>query len=122
MDINEIRMRNYRDLLLRFKGMPENKGLPDHGMLKRFSEFTGVSARYFSHINNGRKNIGGKTARTIEEAFGLGRGWFDINHDEQIESASKSESEFLGMALSLYRQSPVEVQALLMQYMLNRGG
>lgn len=55
MDINEIRMRNYRDLLLKFRGMPENERLPDHGMLKRFAEFTGVSPRYYSHINNGRK-------------------------------------------------------------------
>ncbi len=118
MDINEIRMRNYLNLQVQFKMRPENKGLPDHGMLKRFAAFTDVSPRYYSHINNGRKNIGDKTARAIEKAFALEHGWFDRNHDENLNSVSTAESEFLSMALDLYRKSPVKLQALLMQYML----
>lgn len=119
MDINGIRLNNYRTLLLQFRAK-EDKTLPEHGLLTRFAEAAGVSARYLSHINNGRKNIGDGLARQMETAFSLRHGWMDNTHEAVSEGAPDAERQFINAATALYRESPVEAQAMLLQYMLGR--
>jgi hypothetical protein len=122
MDIAEIRLRNYKALKLLFRDRPDQQGKPQHGLLVRFSEAAGVNARYLSHIENGRKNIGDKLAREMEAGLGLEFGWMDHDHEVGAvqQAASPAEREFLELAQRLFRHSPVEAQALLMRYMADR--
>jgi len=120
MDINGIRRRNYETLMERFKARPEEQGMPVHGLLTRFAKHAGVSVRYLSHINNDRKNIGSSVARQLEAGFNLPIGWLDNDHEAEIESASDTEKEFAATALRLFRESPVDAQAMLMRYMMER--
>lgn len=121
MDINEIRLKNYRELLLRFRRMEEEQGLVgERGLLRRFGEFTRVSPRFLSHVNNGRKNIGDDTARAFEAAFKLPHGWVDHDHVTGPMLGGRGEKEFIELALMLYRQSPIDAQAALMRFMADR--
>lgn len=119
MEIHEIRKQNYRALLRQFRARTEEVNLPEHGMLKRFAEHAGVSARYLSHINNDRKHIGVTLARRMEVGLGLSRGWLDIHHADAVQP-SDGETEFLSVAQRLFRESPSDAQAMLMRYMLSR--
>ncbi len=119
MEIHEIRKQNYRALLQQFRARAEEVNLPEHGLLKRFAEHVGVSARYLSHINNDRKRIGVTLARQLEAGLGLGRGWLDTHHTDAAQP-SDGETEFLSVALRLFRESPADAQAMLMHYMLAR--
>ena len=119
MDINGIRLRNYRVLLLEFRARPDQAALPEHGLLTRFAAAAGVSPRYLSHINNGRKNIGDTVARQLESGFALPHGWMDNDHDPELTDEGP-EKEFLNAARQLYRESPLEAQAMLMRYMMER--
>ena len=122
MEISEIRMRNYKSLLLMFRDRPDQAGLPEHGLFTRFAEKAGVSARYLSHINNDRKNIGTATARRMEEGFNLPVGWMDNDHEGNSDTLTAAEREHVATSLKLFRESPIEAQAVLMQYMLGRLG
>ena len=120
MEISEIRMRNYKSLLLMFRDRPDQAGLPEHGLFTRFADKAGVSARYLSHINNDRKNIGTATARRMEAGFGLPVGWMDNDHEGNSDTLTAAEREHVATSLKLFRESPVEAQAVLMQYMMGR--
>ena len=117
MDINGIRLENYKRLLAEFQQRPDQAGLLNHGLIKRFAEHTGLSAKYLSHINNDRKNIGEAVARQMEAAFNKVHGWLDNLHDATLESAIQPEKELITTVLGLFRESPIEVQNLLMRYM-----
>lgn len=119
-DVNALRQRNYKALMLQFRQQEAAKGEPERGLLNRFGKFVGISPRYLSHINNSRKAIGAQTARQIEQAFGLPDGWMDHDHIGGSPTASRAKREFLELALQLYRQSPVEAQSLLLRYVADR--
>lgn len=120
MDVNEIRLRNYKVLLAQFRDRGLDRGEPERGVLNRFGEFSGVSPRYLSHVNNGRKQLGGDVCRRIEEAFRLPHGWMDNDHLGGPGAGTRSEREFLELALKLFRESPVDAQSVLLRYMADR--
>lgn len=120
MDINEIRMRNYKALLLQFRARPEEASLAQHGMFTRFADHAGVSARYLSHINNGRKNIGEDLSRQLEAGFGLPHGWMDNDHEAENMVTDDAERQFLATAMKVFRVSPLEAQSVLLRYMAER--
>lgn len=120
MDNIGIRLQNYRALLCEFTTRNDQIGLSNHGALTRFAKAGGLSARYLSHVNNGRKNIGNALARQLECGFGKPHGWLDQavhNAANSQNTQSANQSDFLAAASVLFRQSPVEVQSLLMRFM-----
>jgi hypothetical protein len=119
-DVNDVRLRNYKALILRFREKEAERGEPERGLLNRFGKFVQISPRYLSHVNNGRKAIGAQTARQIESAFGLPLGWMDHDHMAGPAPSSLAEREYLELALRLFRQSPVEAQSLLLKYVTER--
>jgi hypothetical protein len=120
MDINEIRMRNYRLLTQQYRTRALDRGEPERGLLNRFGEFTGVSPRYLSHVNNGRKHLGAETCRRMEQAFKLPHGWMDQDHLGSPAPGTRAEREYLELALKLFRESPLEAQGVLLRYMSDR--
>jgi hypothetical protein len=82
----------------------------------------GVSPRYPSHVNKGRKNLGDEVCRKFEVAHKLTFGWMDTSHDKSgvDGGVTGEESDFIALALKLYRNTPIEVQALLMRFMAER--
>lgn len=120
VSIHDIRFANYRTLMRQFEEAGANEGLPSRGSLNRFGDFVGISARYLSHINNRRKNIGDATCRAIETAFKLPTSWMDTDHSRGTDPANEPEAEFTRFALQLYRESPTEAQALMMRYMADK--
>lgn len=121
MDASEIRFKNYIKLRARFRERPEEVLLPERGSLGRFATFIEVSEAYLSHVNNRRKPVGNKTAKKLEKAFELPHGWVDNDHDRLLESDScQAEKGFVAIAMKLYKESPIEMQALLLRYMAER--
>lgn len=121
MDVNEVRLLNYKTLLKQFLEKGLDRGEPERGVLNRFGEFIGVSPRYLSHINNGRKHVGAETCRRIEQAFRLPHGWMDHDHiGGGAATNTRAEREYLELALKLFRESPVEAQSVLLRYMSDR--
>lgn len=116
--IRDIRYANFRALLTRFEEKCSREGTPVYALLKQFGEFTGVSARYLSHLNNRRKAVGDLSAATLEKAFGLPLGWMDVDHSR--EAANLGEQQFLAQAQQLYRENPTEAQALMIRYLSDR--
>lgn len=121
MDIHQIRLSNYRQLLVDFANSHDELGRADYGRIARFSAKAGVNPRYLSHINRGRKNLGDDLCRAIETGLGLPHGWMDHNHEAApmpVEGGDTRETQFLAMALELYRRSPIEVQQALLRLAL----
>jgi hypothetical protein len=116
-----IRLQNYKRLLLAFRDRPDQQRLPKHGLLTRFAAEAGLrSARYLSHVNNGRKNIGDELARQLERGMGRPEGWLDNEHaDPGPYVPAGSEEHFLEMARAVFQRSPVQAQAALLQVMAN---
>lgn len=57
--VHETRRTNMEALFARFKDwmwarFPDE---PERGMMTRFANASGISARYLSHVRNGRKEI-----------------------------------------------------------------
>lgn len=123
MDIYAIRQINYKKLLTDFAEKMRREQGTDYGVLDRFGKFADVSPRYLSHVNMGRKNLGDDVSRKFEEAHQLPHGWMDQQHDLSVVvtlGASNPEKEFLRLALSVYRMAPLEAQAMLMRFMVER--
>lgn len=120
MDVNEVRLRNYKTLMQQFRNKELERGEPERGVLNRFGEHVGISPRYLSHINNGRKHVGAETCRRIEQAFRLPHGWMDHDHLGGGASNTRAEREYLELALKLFRESPIEAQGVLLRYMSDR--
>lgn len=113
-------MRNYKTLMQQFRNRELDRGEPERGVLNRFGEFTGISPRYLSHVNNGRKHLGADTCRRMEESFRLPHGWMDQDHLGGPAPGTRAEREYLELALKLFRESPVEAQGVLLRYMSDR--
>jgi len=120
VDIDEIRYRNYKVLLKQFLDTGMSRGEPERGVLNRFGQFAEVSPRYLSHVNNGRKNLGADVCRRIEQAFKLPHGWMDQDHIGSTAPHSRGEREFVELALQLFRESPIDAQAVLLRYLAER--
>jgi hypothetical protein len=121
MDVNEVRFRNYQTLMAKFRDQELQRGGTERGILNQFGLFTGVSPRYLSHVNNGRKHLGPDSCRKMETAFDLSRGWMDHDHLGGIPvTSSHAEREYLELALKLFRESPIEAQGVLLRYMSDR--
>jgi len=116
MDVYQIRFKNYQFLFERFKESVwrEWPGEPDRGMLRRFGERLGISEAYMSHLNTGYKPIGARMGKKIEAALKLPPGWMDQDH-ENGAPRTPDEAEFVKAAVELYRQSPNDAQAALIQ-------
>lgn len=71
--IDEIRRANMRTLV----------ATRCDGVLREFATRVGIQTAQASHINTGFRNIGDNIARRIENAFELGRGWLDLNREEE---------------------------------------
>ena len=58
------------------------KLVDQHGGVLRFGEKLGMSKQQASHIFGARpiKGIGHSIARRVENEFGLGKGWMDVEH------------------------------------------
>ncbi len=104
MDVTSIRYTNFRALFGRYKA--EHPHIPEHGSVKKFSEFIGISERQVSFLRTRSRNIGPATARRIEDAFGLQHGWMDVRHDSQTEPKTLSEQRFIEAMLAIYRSNP----------------
>lgn len=113
MDSTEIRYKNYKILINKLAD--ENNGVL-RGVLVEFSRLTGIPERQLSHINTRRRNIGAATARAIEKGFSLANGWLDVEHDTPL-AENDAERRYLEVALSIYRQSPQEAQAAIINLM-----
>jgi hypothetical protein len=120
MDVNEIRLRNYKTLMQQFRTRELDRGEPERGLLNRFGEFAGISPRYLSHVNNGRKHLGADTCRRMEGAFRLPHGWMDHDHLGSPAPGTRAEREYLELALKLFRESPLDAQGVLLRYMSDR--
>jgi len=116
MDVYHIRFKNYQFLFDRFKESVwrEWPGEPEHGMLRRFGTRLDISEAYMSHLNTQYKPIGTRMARKIEAALKLPAGWMDQDHDNGAPR-TPDEADFVKAAVELYRQSPNEAQAALIQ-------
>lgn len=114
MDINGIRLKQYNKLLREFMRRPEQAMLPNHGMLLRFAVHSGVSARYLSHINNGRKNIGDATARQLEKGNGKPFGWLDADSDAPVKQPKNASTQggSNDMAISQFLELSAEHQTV----------
>lgn len=120
MDTNGIRLGNYRTLLLQFRARPDQEGLLEHGLLTRFAKVSGISPQYLSHIINGRKNIGQTVARRLESGLGMPHGWMDNDHATAAKSALNPEAEFLSAMKEIYREFPLEAQAMLVRFLMGK--
>lgn len=96
-----------------------NAHLPDKGMLKLFAQHLGADDRHLSHVKNGRKGIGHALARQIEQAEGLPEGWLDREHGD-LEPRDLHERAFLETAIALFRTSPAEAQAKMVDLLKDR--
>lgn len=114
-DMHDIRRSNLETLMERFKEWVWARfpSEPERGMMTRFSNTCGVSPRYMSHIRNGRKEIGTKTARDIEAGVrGLGKEFADIvdnwmDNDHELLIACNAAEK--GLLLS-FRAMPEKAQ------------
>lgn len=116
-DITTIRYANFLELRKQFRKSEDSQGIVERGELGRFAEVLGISARYVSHINNRRKNIGHSTARQIETALKLPHGWLDVDHIGGAIPMDTRAKEFGNLAMRLYQQDPEGTRAALMAYM-----
>ncbi len=120
MDINDIRITNYQQLLNEFRGRSDQLGKSDHGLIKRFAEHAGLSAQYLSHINSGRKQIGDVVARKMESGCSKVYGWLDEFHGSESEGVNPAERAFVSKVTQLYRKYPQEMHDLVESFMLNK--
>src|ERR1700739_2270470 len=75
MELADTRYANYRSLLEEFSRLEQERDLPRRGELGRFAAFTGISAKYLSHINARKKQLGVDSVTKMERAFGKPKGF-----------------------------------------------
>ena len=106
----EIRMAKYQELLSEYAARPEERTLAHHGRLRRFATSAGVSERYLSHINNGRKNIGDQFARDLENGMGKAENWMD----QETSSERKKAPPFFELAALAHKVDAVAAERALL--------
>jgi len=120
MSINEIRLRNFKELKDQFLKKEASEGIPEKGSQKRFAEFVGISPAYVSNILHGSRIIGTNMAREIEGRFKCPKGWMDTDHLSGTIIMDKMAHEFGKQAMKLYQRWPEEVRALLMNFAIEK--
>jgi len=110
-NIHQVRMAKYRQLQEEFAGSENERNEPEHGRLHRFGAFTGISERYLSHINNGRKNIGDETARKLEKAFRKPANWMDT---ATAAPSDPGEAIIISLALQAWKIDPLATHKALL--------
>lgn len=86
MDVHAIRLLNLETLILKY------------GSAAKIAEKIDSAPSVFSVMRNPKypdKNMGGGMARRIEEAFGLGEGWMDKVHPENIAEQQIKSAGFM---------------------------
>jgi len=76
MTISEIRLKNTEKVIDRF--FNGNKS----SLAKAIGKFPTYISKWWTENETTRRNIGSTTARLIENAVGLEKGWLDIQHDQ----------------------------------------
>ncbi|MBT4075690.1 MAG: hypothetical protein HOB14_13180 [Gammaproteobacteria bacterium] len=74
MENKEIRLHNFKTLLIKFKTN------------KEFSDAIDMDPSQVSQIKNGYNNIGDSLARQFENQFNKTKGWMDTLHDDYTPS------------------------------------
>lgn len=116
--VKEIRKANFDFLFEQFKERVRQSwpSEPEKGMLKRFAEELGISDAFMSHVKTGRKPIGDKTAKKIEDALRLGHGWMDESHpDDGVETLSPMKQEVVNMVVEMLKSGSEEGAAEVMR-------
>lgn len=108
MVITQIRFNNFTELKNRFRLKEDALGIPAYGELNRFGEFVGISAKYLSHLNARRKQIGHHGARKLESAFDLPVGWLDVAHPIHRPPTQQVDQIFIGLVMQAYAKWPEE--------------
>lgn len=87
MDIYETRRRNLQYIV--------DEKFPGHGQKARLSELMGWKSQRSSAIlrEKNPKNIGGTTARLLEQKFCMPRGWLDLHRPEMWNGSYPEVSE-----------------------------
>jgi hypothetical protein len=127
--ITQIRYDNFQMLLAGFKEDVWRKfpGDPEKGMLRKFAKHVGLTDAYASHINCQYKGIGHATARKIEDALNLTRGWMDQDYGQVAATGQQGaaavklvrddsppgEEQFLTTARELFRYAPDDANEAL---------
>lgn len=100
------------------------RGKSKYGALKRFCAFAGLSGRYISHLDNGRKNIGDAIAAALEAAFGRPANWFSTQHAApRIATAELlSVNRVVSDALTAFKKDPGATYEALRRIIGGGGG
>ena len=114
-DVHAVRMARYQELRSEFEASPVEQGQPAHGRLRRFAAHTGMSERYLSHIDNGRKSIGAATARKLERAMNKPANWLDT---PASVGTNESEGIIQDLALRAWRMDSRATHAALLAILL----
>lgn len=119
---SQIRQSNFETLYRQFR--ENHSDQPNRGMLKLFAEKLEMSDRYLSHVKCGRKNIGSNVARQIEQRLKLPEGWMDNQHESLtgLPVTDELERNFIETMLAIYRSSPDEARAIMLDALKRRLG
>lgn len=120
---SQIRQGNFELLYRQFRD--QHSELPNRGMLKLFAEKLEMSDRYLSHVKCNRKNIGANVARQIEQRLKLPQGWMDNLHTDDggaLAVTNELERNFIETMLAIYRSSPDEARAMMLDAVKRRLG
>jgi len=89
---------------------------PGRGVVRRFSEFTGIGENYLSQLRARNNGIGAQVAKILEEAFGKPPGWMDATRAEW-EPLDDAEQMYAEAMMLLYREWPAAARAQLLRQM-----
>ena len=103
---HQIRRERLEQLLEAFLHDPSEVGLPEVGRYGRFAAKVGTSAKSFSHVRQGRRNIGNDLARRMESAFGKPRNWMDTP-DLEIPASTRTAMQAV-LAQLLQRAAEID--------------
>ena len=117
--VDQVRLRNLRFLLERFKDdvraeYPEH---PERGMMKLFADRCGISVVNFRQILGGHKVAGVNLRDRVEDALNLPRGWLDTDHSQEQIPKDDSAKAFNTSVMALYSQAPEAAKDALLKVM-----
>ncbi|HEY2559171.1 MAG TPA: hypothetical protein VGI48_05610 [Caldimonas sp.] len=106
------------ELLESFSRESSEFGLPETGRYARFAEKAGTSPKSFSHVRQGRRNIGSTLARRFEAAFGKPRNWMDTPSTPALEVSPPVRDAMQEVLSQLFHRAaeidPVETHRALL--------
>ena len=111
LHIEEIRLGNLNKLIAIFE-----KQTGSQAVLRRFAKEVGLSENLLSQIRTETRTIGDKTARALEHALHLGRGWMDHEHTDYTAESPEERRAFAWFA-AIYRNLSPKNQRKWMRLM-----